>query len=310
MGNPYGGILTGIGLLEGGKLKPAARKKYVEEVLALLATGNGNGKGGSPSTKIFNSLVPLPPIPGPVIPNVTTLAAEPLFWFDPDPLATLMATTLVDEKACPTWNMMFPDTLYAKTAEALDAKGSTPLFPILDYSAAFDVDLPFPITPPELQIKLAAKYPTLPQLMVAIADLGIELKMPSIPIPPIPPPFPDFSLGFDFSLGLKAAVALPEFLIGLIKLPFDLLLSLVLPPNLGLVLDLIALKFDAVIKLALDIVVKLLQPLIPIVPKLLIASILIYLKNILAMVIVDIVGMIVGAGGTLTKTVAGVLGLI
>lgn len=309
MGNPYGGILTGVGLIKNGKLSKEARTKYVTEVLALLATGNGNGKGGSPSTKIFNSLVPLPPIPGPVIPNVTTLSAEPLFWFDPDPLATLMASTLVDEKACPTWNLMFPDTLYTKTAEALDAKGSTPLFPILDYSAAFDIDLPFPITPPELQLKLATKFPTVPQLMIGIADLGIELKMPSIPLPPIPT-FPDFSLGFDYGLGLKAAISLPEFLLGLIKLPFDLLLSLVLPPKLGLVLDLIQFKFDAVIKLALDIVVKLLQPLIPIVPKLLIASILIYLKNILAMVIVDIVGMIVGAGGTLTKSVAKVTGLI
>lgn len=308
MASPYGPILTGVGVLEGGKLSKAARQRYVTEVLALLATGNANGKGGSPTTKIFNSLVPLPPIPGPEIFNVTTFASEKLFWFDPDPLATLMASTLVDEKACPTWNLIFPDILYAKTAAALDANGSTPLFPIFDASVAFPGVEGFPITLPDLAVK--AKLLPPPKLLLKLADLGIELKMPSIPSPPIPPPLPDFSLGFNVGLGLEAAIALPELLIGLITLPFDLLLSLVLPPNLGLVLDLIQFKFDAVVKLALDIVVKLLQPLIPIVPKLLIASILIYLKNIVAMVIVDIVGMIVGAGGALTKSVAKVTGLI
>lgn len=307
MGNPYGPILTGVGLIEKGKLSKAARTKYVQEVVGLLATGNGSGTGGLPTTKIFNSLVPLPPVPGPEIFNVTTLASEKLFWFDPDPIATLMATMLFDEKACPVWNIMFPDTLYAKTAEALDANGSTPLFPILDYSGVFDLDLPFPLTLPDLALKLNIKPP---QLALKLADLGIELKMPSIPFPPLPPTFPDFSLGFDFSLGLQAAISLPDFLIGMIKMPFDLLLSLALPPDLGLVLDIISLKFDAVLKLALDIVVKLLAPLIPIVPKLLIASVLIYVKNIVAMVLVDLVGMLVGANGTLTKLVAKATGLV
>lgn len=308
MASPYGPILTGVGLLEGGKLTPAGRARYVGEVLALLATGNADGKGGSPSTKIFNSLVPLPPIPGPVIPNVTTLQAEPLFWFEPDPLATLMAATLVDEKACPFWNQIFPDLLYAKTAGALDANGATPLFPIFDVSCAFPDVEGFPVSIPDLSIQ--AKIAPVPKLMLKLADLGIELKPPSIPMPPIPPSLPDFSLGFDVGLGLQAAVALPELLLGLIKLPFDLLAALVLPPNIGLILDLIQFKFDAVLKLALDLVIKLLQPLILIVPKLLIASILIYLKNIVAMVCVDIVGMVVGAGGSLTKLVAGATGLL
>lgn len=309
MPSPYGPILTGIGLLEDGKLSKAGRTKYVTEVLGLLATGNHEGKGGTPSTRLFNSLVPLPPVdPLPPIVNVTTLAAEKLFWFDPDPLATLMAATLVDEKACPTWNLMFPDTLYAKTAQALDANGSTPLFPLFDASVAFPDIEGFPITLPDLAVKANIMPP--PKLLLKLADLGIELKMPSIPVPPIPPPLPDFSLGFDASLGLKAAVALPELLIGLIKLPFDMLLQLVLPPKIGLVLDLIQFKFDAVVGLAFELLLPLLQPLIPIVPKLLIASILIYIKNIVAMVIVDIVGMIVGAGGALTKSVAKVVGLI
>jgi hypothetical protein len=310
MTSPYGPILTGVGLLEGGKLSKKGRQRYVEEVIGLLVTGNADGKGGTPATKIFNTLVPLPPIPGPEIFNVTTFAGEKLFWFEPDPLAATMATLLVDEKACPIWNKVFPDLLYAKTAAALDANGSTPLFPLFDVSVAFPDLEGFPITPPDLAVKANIMPP--PKLLQKLADIGIELKVPSIPVPPIPPDIPNFlppSLPGIEMPGLPS-LALPDLLLGLIKMPFDLLLQLVLPPNIGLIMDLISLKFDAVVKLALDIVVKLLQPLIPIVPKLLIASILIYLKDIVAMVITDIVGMIIGAGGSLTKLVAAATGLI
>lgn len=307
--SPYGPILTGIGLLEGGKLSAAGRKKYVDEVLALLVTGNADGKGGSPSTKIFNTLVPLPPVAGPEIFNVTTFAKEKLFWFEPDPGAALMASLLVDEKACPIWNKIFPDLLYAKTAAALDANGSTPLFPLFDVSVAFPKLEGFPIALPDLAVKADIMPP--PKLLIKLADLGIKLVPPIPPIPPIPPSLPDFLPpaipGIEMP-GLPA-LALPDLLLGLIKLPFDLILKLAVP-DIGLILDLISFKFDAVVKLALDIVIKLLEPLIPIVPKLLIASILIYMKNIVAMVIVDIVGMIIGAGGALTKLVAGATGLI
>ena len=314
MSSPYGPVLTGVGLLENGKLSAAGRQRYVTEVLALLATGNANGKGGSPTTKIFNSLVPLPPIPGPTIINVTTLQAEPLFWFGPDPLATLMATTLVDEKACPIWNAIFPDLLYTATAEALDVAGSTPLFPLFDVSIAFPNLNGFPIPLPDLAIKANILPP--PKLLIKLADLGIKLQIPTPPIPPIPPALPDFALGFTLpsvnipGLAIEAALAIPKLLLGLIKMPFDLIVQLVAPPSISLVLDLLQFKFDAVFQLAFDIVVKLLQPLIPIVPKLLIASVLIYVKDIVAMVIVDLVGMLVGANGALTKSVAKATGLI
>jgi len=306
-GGPYDPILTGVGLLGAdGKLTKEARTKYVLEVLGLLATGNADGKGGTPMTKIFNSLIPLPPVPGPEIFNITTLKSEKLFWFDPDPIATLMAATLVDEKACPAWHMIFPDLLYAKTAEALNAKGATPLFPLFDVSVAFPDIEGFPIPLPDLAIKANLKPP---KLLIKLKDFIPAL--PEIPIPPIPPKLPDFGFGLaPPGLVIDAALAIPDLILGLIKLPFDLLIALVLPPNIGLILDLIALKFDAVFKLAFDIVVKLLAPLIPIVPKILIASVLIYVKNIVAMVIVDIVGMIVGAGGAITEAIAMATGLV
>lgn len=307
MGGPYSGILTGVGLIDGGKLTPKARSTYVDEVLGLLATGNAEGKGGSPTTQIFSSLVPLPPVPGPVIFNVTTLQSEPLFWFGPDPLAAVMATLLKDEKKTPVWNAIFPDLLYAKTASALDANGATPLFPLFDVSCAFPDLEGFPIPIPDLAAKLKL---TPPKLLIKLAQLGFSLSPPSIPLPPIPPSLPDFLPKVPgLTLPGLPSLALPDLLIGLIKLPFDLLVKLAIP-DIGLILDLLSFKFDAVLKLAFDIVVKLLEPLIPIVPKIIIASILIYLKDVVAMVITDIVGLIIGAGGAATKTVAKATGLI
>ena len=309
MGSPYDPILTKVGLLSGGKLTQTARERYVDEVIALLLTGNANGKGGSPTTQIFSALIPLPPVPGPEIPNVTTLQKEPVFWFGPDPAAAILATELKNPKATPFWNAMFPDLLYGKTAAALDLGGTTPLFPIFDVTAAFpDVDLPLPYTPPDLAVKLEL---TPPELLPKLAQLGIELKIPSIPAPPIPPPIPlpNLSLpGVPFP-GLPSIV-LPDLLLGLIKLPFDLLLKLVAPPDIGLVLNLPDLP-KKVFGLAFDILVKLLVDLglMLIVPKVIIASLLIYLKNVVAMICTDIVGLIVGSG-QIAKTVATLTGLV
>lgn len=289
MSSPYDPILTSVGLLSGGKLTKTARNRYIQEVIALLVTGNANGHGGSPTTKIFNSLVPLPPVSGPTVQNVTTLSSEPLFWFSSDPGAALVATLLEDPKNNPFWHTIFLDTLYEKTAVALDARGTTPLFPIFDVSFPFGIDLPIPFTLPELAAKLQL---TLPKLTLKLADLGIELKLPEIPLPPIPPnlTFPNFNFPFPH-------LALPDLLIGLIKLPFDLLLKLVLPPKIDLALNIPGLP-AVVLNLALDIVLKLLIDLglLLIVPKVFVASLLIYIKNVVAMVCTDIVGMLLGAG--------------
>jgi hypothetical protein len=302
MTSPYGPILTGVGLLQNGQLTSVARASYVEEVVALLATGNANGKGGSPSTQIFSSLLPLPPTPGPNIANLTTLSVEPLFWFGPDPIAALIASTLRDPKTSPIWNAVFPDLLYGKTAVALDANGSTPLFPLFDASLLLPSLDVFPIPLPDLAVKLSLLPPS---LLIKLADLGIQLQLPSIPLPPIPPQLPDIALPIP-------PLILLDLMIGLIKLPFDLLLKLLLPPDIGLVIKLLALDLSAIFDLAFGIVFQLLVDLnlLLIVPKVFVASLLIYLKNVVAMVAVDIVGMLVGAGGALTKLVAAGTGLI
>lgn len=307
MPTPYDPILTSVGLIEGGKLTKAAKESYKKEVLALLLTGNADGKGGSPATKIFSTLAPLPPIPGPNVVNVTTLQSEPIFWFGPDPLAALMADTLTEEK-CPIWHTIFPDLLYEKTAVALDMNGATPLFPVFDVSFPFGFDMPIPFTLPDLLAKLVVKTPdlTLPALTIKLSTLlKLPPTPPSIPIPPIPPSLPDAVLKLPIP-----PLALLDLCIGLIKLPFDLLLKLVLPPKIDIILKLPDLP-KLVLGFAFDIVVDLLKSLnlMLTVPKLFVASLLIYIKDIVAMVCVDIVGSLVGAGN-IAKSVAGLTGLV
>ena len=308
MTNPYGPILTGVGFLKGGKLSDDARHKYVVEVTTLLATGNADGKGGSPSTKLFNSLFPLPPIGGPTFPNPTTLQLEPLFWFGPDPMAAIMVDTMSDPKKTPIWNAIFPDLLLTSVASALDANGSTPLFPLFDVSVAFPDITGFPVPLPDLAIM--TKYLPAPRLLLKLADLGIQLAPPKPPLPPIPPSLPNFLPPPLPGLSLPPLkIDLPDLLLSLLKMPFDLLKSLVLPPKLDLVLDLPGLP-KKVLKLALDLLIGILAPFLQVLPKVMIASLIIWLKDVVSMVCVDVVGMLVGAGGVMTKEVAALTGLI
>jgi hypothetical protein len=300
MASLYGPILTGVGLLQDGKLPKSAKDKYLIEVSSLLLTGNEGGHGGSPTTKIFSSLFPLPPVAGPLITNVTTLSTENAFWFKPDPFATLIATQLNDPNNNPMWHIIFEDILLEKTAVALDINGSTPLAPAV-FDASFLVpNISFPPTPPDLAIGLNI---TPPELAAKLIELGISLQIPSIPSPPNIK-FPDINLPIP-------PLVLVDLCIGLIKLPFDLLLKLVLPPAIDIVLNLSGLP-KLVFDLAFDIVLQLLIDLglLLIVPKLFIASLLIWLKDVVAMICVDIVGLIVGAGGGMTKSVAVLTGLV
>lgn len=304
MPSPYDPILTHVGLLtptpKGTKLTKEAANRYVSEVIALLASGNADGKGGSPTTKIFNAIVPLPPISGPDFPNPVTLGIEKLFWFDPDPFATGISTLLLSRDLTPVWHYIFIDFLYEKLAIALDLNGSTPFFPLFDISVAFpNIDLPFPWTLPDLALKLNI---SLPDLQLKLLDLGISLNIPSISIPSLPTI--DLNLNFGFDL------MLPKLLLGLFELPFKLLLNLITPPNLDLVLNLPGLP-GIVINLAINLLLELLisLDLLIILPKILIASLLIWLKNIVAMVCVDIVGLLIGTGN-IAKGVATLTGLI
>lgn len=290
----YDPILTTIGLLESGKLTKKARDKYFDEVTALLVNGNANGKG---MPNVLTKLLPVPPIdPTPPIINVTTFKAEKVFWFEPDPFAALQANHIKDRKNAEVLHAIFLDLLFEKTAINMDLNGSTPFAPILDYSSVFGLDFPFP---PKFPGDFLPKLPDLgikiPELTIPILMLKLGIKFPppippfAIPFPPpgIPPKLPDFPL----------FVILPEFCIGLLELPFLCLKKLLLPPDIGLVLDLPNLPtivFKIAFELMLDLMINL--DLLLITPKLLIACLLVYIKNVVGMVVADIIGMLVGAG--------------
>lgn len=296
---PYDHILTGIGLIEGGKISDAGKKAFIEDVILLLTLGNRDGKTLVPIASLF----PLPPVGGPPFSNLNIInpELEPLFWFGPDPLAALQATTLLDENSTPFWHKIFIDILYTQTALALDLPGNTPLFPIFDVSAPFGIDLPIPFTLPDLAVK--ANIQPLPKLMIKLADLGIKVSVPSISIP---------SLNIPQPIELPPFPKLPELLLGLFELPFKLLISLLIPPKIDLAFDLPNLP-KTIFGLAFDLLFELLKGLglleIPLLPKAFIASLLVYMKNVISMVCVDIIGNLVGVG-SIALGVGIVLGLV
>lgn len=305
---PYDTSLYGIGLLDapGGKISDAGKKAFVADVIKLLTLGNANGATLAP----IASIVPIPPpgVPGTndgkvLGPTLLPPFLEPLFWFGPDPTAPLQAPALLDPTQTPMWHSIFIDTLYQGTADLLDLPGCTPLFPIFDVSAPFGFDLPIPFALPDLAAKLG--IPLIPKLLIKLAQLKIKLSLPSISLPSLPsitlpqlPPLPD----------------LPNLVIGLILLPFKLMLKLLVPPMVSLAFDLPGLP-TVVFKLAFELLLELFAsfnlpvPPFPLLPKAFIASLLVYIKNIIAMTIVDIIVNLVGTG-SIALGVGVLLGLV
>lgn len=313
MANPYGPILEGIGLISGGKLSDDAKKGYTTAVTTLLLVGNGEGRNVLP-------LLPIPPVGGPELFNITTFETEPLFWFKPDPLAALMTTQLADPKNNPLWHKIFVDFLYEKTALALNVNGSTPFFPIFDVSVIFPQIKKFPIALPELAIELSKP---LPALVLDIADAGIKVSLPEIPIPPIPP-LPTELIKLDLPSGVLPPIppfptnlVLIDLITGLVKIPIAIIPQLVTKitaafdlPNLPNLI--LSLMFDALIALlkSLGLIITSQEGQLLILPKLFIASILMYVRQVVSMICVVVVGLLVGADGALSKTMASLVGLV
>jgi len=304
---PYDNSLWGIGLLDApkGKISQAGKDAFVNDVIKLLTVGNANGSTLTP----IASIVPLPPpgVPGTngndlMAPTLLPPFTEPVFWFGPDPTAQLQKPVLLDASQSPMWHSIWVDTLYQGAADLLDLPGNTPLIPIFDVSAAFGFDLPIPFALPDLALKLNL---TPPQLLVKLASLKIKLSLPAISLPNLPtialpqlPPLPQ----------------LPNLVIGLLTLPFNLMLKLLVPPKVSLAFDLPNLP-TVVFKLAFELLLELFLsfniplPPFPLLPKAFIASLLVWMKNVIAMTVVNIVTNLVGTG-TIAQGVGTLLGLL
>lgn len=296
---PYDPVLTGIGVLTAGQISDAARAAFVADVGLLLLKGNAKGSTLVPIGSLFS----LPPVAGPNVPGFS--GPEPLFWFNPDPapLAALQVAALSDPTKTGYWHAIFIDTLFQQVAVALDLPGNTPLFPMFDISAPFGIPpLPLPFTLPDLAIALDIN--PLPKLLLKLAGLNIKVSIPSVSIPTIPiPQLPK----------LPPLPLLPDFLLGMFQLPFKLLLQVLVPPDISLVFDLPNLP-AAVFKLAFQLVLDLFTALglpspFPLLPKAFVASLIVYLKNVVAMVCCVIVANIVGTGA-MAQGVGIVLGLL
>jgi hypothetical protein len=304
--SPYDPILSGIGALDKGKISETARKKFVEEVSLLLVAGNLSGKTLKPISNIF----PFPPVSGPLIPAVN----QHLFWFDKFMTAESVIA-LQDRNKSPIWHQIFVDTLYQNTLQALDLAGNTAIFPIFDPSAPFGVELSYPFSQVDL---IKAIKTTPPQFAAKVAKAGIKLSIPSIPIPKIPsfsPTTVQFKLDGSFAItpsGLPPIPQLPVLLTELIKLPFDTLTSLLVPSKFVELVAHIPELPKSLANLVFEAFTKILEKIgfaSQLLPATIIASILVYLKNIIACLCVIIIGNILGTG-VITLNVGKLLGLV
>jgi hypothetical protein len=284
-------ILTHCGVVDtSGKLIPSGRAAFVADVIALLTAGNADGKG----LLLAKALgVPVPPVGGPPFPAPQLvppgIPIEPIFYFGPDPTAILSTPYLMDPKGL--WSQIFVDGLYAAIATALNLPGSyvPPLFDPSIYGIDFSFKLPGDLP------TLAAKLPTVlaPQIPKLILKLGVpSLPIPAPPaIPPIfsipnfPPPLP-IPPPINFGIGLAFPDLFIKFLAGI---P-----SLIIPAVPTSLPDLFLKPFSVLLELFFKIAAEL--NLFLTSPKLLVATMLVIIQNVVTMIVCDIIGMILGSG--------------
>lgn len=311
-----------------GKLTTACRTKLVVDVLEIMAGGNANGLG------LTNTFPPLPfpvyPIPGPkvILNPLLKPGGEFFFWFDPEPLALLLAPTLVDPNK--EFQKLFVDGLYAPLVSMLNLAGKTSLGPIIDPTIAIDMskfphlkisDLPELMAKIFVEVGLSAP-PSLPAVIVAaklklLNDFGIGdkivLDLIKLAVPPAPPDLspPSFSLPIPPLPIPKLGISTPNFpdlALGILKIPILLigkLMTLITAPSF----DPLALV-KKIIGLIVEIIFELLQALgILGLPKLLLAFIMVVIKNLAAMLLCVVVGSLLGTGA-LVKIVATATGLV
>lgn len=302
---------VGVGLVgDDNKLTQTARDAFVAQVILLLAGGNLDGKGPKISSLLG---IPFPPIPGPKLIDPDRLLLTPndplgdLFWFNPSPIAVMTTPMLVDPEK--DYQKIIVTNLYEPLVKMLNVPGNVVAPPLFDPTCFFEVDVEIPefladlnlaLPNPALQVDFANKYDIDPSL---VAKFALDIvKIPAAP--PVPPPLPipplpefDFIIFPDLFLAiltLPLEILKPDFVISLITVPV---------PDPGEI-------FLKIVGIAIDIVLKALEAigLLAILPKLLIATIIVLMQNMVCMMVCDIVGCVLGTG-QVVKTVGSLLGL-
>jgi hypothetical protein len=309
-----------VGMLDSsGDLSQAARDTFVAQVVALLVGGNRNGKGPKISSIIG---IPFPPIAGPLLidPDKLLLTPDdplgPLFWFEPSPLVLPSIPFLSDPDK--DYQKIIVNNLYKPLVKMLNVKGNMATFPIFDPTVAFPnvkaPDIPafilgLPIALPTVSLPVPGNAPAVAfcaKFGITLADLLGFVVPPPIPLPSLPK-LPSLPIPPDFDF-----IIFPDLFLGLLTIPLAILTPDIILPKIAAAFppDPIAL-FKVILDLVLGLVLDLLQKigLLVILPKLLAATIIIIIQNLVSMMVVDMIGMILGAGG-LCKLAARALVLV
>lgn len=320
---PQGANMIG----DDGKLTQAARNKFVQDCLAIVTGGNEDGAGIK-----YTGFLPLPifPIPGPkiILDPIGHPDGENLLWFKPEPLALLTAPILVDPEK--EFQKIIVDGLYAPLVKMLNLAGDHPLFPIFDPTCAIDLskfpnlqlpDIPgilvdltvqfaamgIPKTLPDAKIKLAKDFGISDLIIADFVKLLVPPVPPKPPLPPIPSiPIPAIPLP---KAGGLSVPNFPDLALGIFNIPqalFPNLIGLITAPDI----DPPALLLK-IIKLIVEILLKLLQTLglLAGLPKLLLAMLMVIVKNLAVMLLCVVVGKVLGTG-SIVKIVATIGGVV
>lgn len=325
------GILTDVGVLAGGKITPAAREKFIDDVNVLLL----NGFDG----KIFG----IADIAGDT-PDLVFQGSEQLSGpFTLKPIEE-------HQKKFPTFHKFFIDILFEKTAVALDVPGATPLAPVFDPTVAFAA---LPLKPgiglPEILARLPViAIPPSPFDLFDIditdvgllAELALKIPKPSIPMPPslpldlpgigdlapplIVPPSPDIQI---VPPGLPNIPSVPPLhlpnvkmynIIAIVGCIFAAVIkAIVLIVTIKALEMVTALAEKAVIGLIAFVAAELLINIIACLTGLnlknalsFVAAFVVYLERVIGMICTDVVGLVLGSPGLITKGVAQFVNLV
>ena len=284
------GFLTDIGYLKDGALSDSARVAFLDNVAMILDAGNVGDPAffllhvakGTPLSD-EGVLIPLAPLGSMFWPGIWDLESH--------------------AEQFPTFHQIILDTMMQGVAVGLDIPGNTPFAPIMDPTLplpALDLELP-PLGLPDFALMI----PTFPISLFEMFDIpavdwpALILKLPlpkippDIPLPPLPPLPIDIALSLD--IPLPPAIPLPFPYLDFIMIPFDLFLVLVLDlPGLLAALPNPMWIIEWIIEKIIEIILKIIPPLLAAVAFL--ASIVVWVKNIVVILALCIVASILGAG--------------
>jgi hypothetical protein len=300
----YQPILTSVGYI---KSDDEMSKRFLKEVLGLLETGNKDGKGGSNIQKLINTIIPFPPEKGPL-----TFDNENFFHFKPEINIDLFKEILQSEEKSRNWQKVFVTNLYLKIVKSFDVKGATPLAgpPLFVFDAqTINPLIPIPYTLAEISAAFGAlPDPNPPSLLITnLSAAGI------LPTNLVPPQKIEISLqdlnpipGMRNDL-LDLVEKISDFpVLLLIEIMKDYvdpakLFNLAINP-----LEIIPIAVKKTGAMLEKIFSKFLEE--NFVPKILVASVLILLKEIVCMVALVVIGGLLGSGN-IVKNAAKLIGM-